>query len=481
MTLKMPFPGLLFMHRLIRSSAITQRRPTNMDKLVKLNKCRWDIRTLSGSSVKRDENEGSETPLCTKMTFSEARQSRRRRPLSPLKRISGLLPPEALTPEVMQLREQNQDEDPNNQPPVTHSAPEDCGLTAVPEEDNSEKQLPSDGSEETHAFEKTVVSPTLPGERLLVFGELVVAEYYKKGEVEFRKMFQLCTGERLNSTWGAIRHDNMAGHPAGRFLKTSKGVPILIRRASLEDYVLYMTRNAAITLPKDACALLMMSDITEGDCVLETGSGSGGMSLFLSRAVGSKGSVVSVEIRKDHHHRAVSNYQRWRSSWKLRRGEEWPDNVRFHNADLCTAPCILAGQGFHAVILDMLNPHLALPVVLPLLHQGAVCTVYIVNVSQVIELLEAVRCLELPFLCERVIEVPLREWLVTAAFHKDIIRKEPTLNEVLAEDRALGDSDKEEMSSEKKMVYGSIPYIARPSYEQRAHSAFLVKLRKCIR
>lgn len=70
---------------------------------------------------------------------------------------------------------------------------------------------------------------------------------------------------------------------------------------------------------------------------------------ILSFTVGSKGSVLSVEVRDDHHRRAVKNYSCWRASWLLRRGEEWPDNVQFLNADLCSASSLLAGQGFHAV------------------------------------------------------------------------------------------------------------------------------------
>ncbi|TKS86269.1 tRNA (adenine(58)-N(1))-methyltransferase, mitochondrial [Collichthys lucidus] len=390
MAVQMPFAGLL--HRLLRISTCSQRLLCNRGILAKLHKCRREVRTFSTGSVTWNQNEGDDpesSSLSTKLTSRQALLSRRRRSLSPLERISGLLPQDALSPEVMQLREQNQQD---VQVPVTHCTPEESGLGESPKEDDSENHH---AAVEPHTQE---TSATLPGESLLAFGEQLVAEYRRKGRLEFRKMFQLQAGTRLQSSWGTILHDDIAGQPAGRFLKTGRGVPILIRRASLEDYVLFMKRGPAIAYPKDACTMLMMMDVTEGDCVLESGSGSGAMSLFLSRAVGSKGSVVSVEIREDHHKRAVLNYNRWRTSWSLRRGEEWPDNVQFHKADLCTASPLLAGRGFHAVM----------------------------------DLLEGLRCSALPLLCEHIIEVSFRNWLVAPALQKDggyCIRKAPILHE----------------------------------------------------
>ncbi|XP_069391718.1 tRNA (adenine(58)-N(1))-methyltransferase, mitochondrial isoform X2 [Paralichthys olivaceus] len=484
MTLPVPGAGFLFVHRLMRVCTCSQRHVRHRHSLVKLTKS--GIRTFSTASVKYNEKEREDpdpSGLSTKLTPREA-PLRRRRPLSPLERISSLLPQDALSPEVMQLREQNQEraEDNSNTPAsLTHHTQEQSGHPeTAPREDGSDDHHASEAAAEPS---ERLTPASLPGENLLVPGELLVAEYYKNGWVEFRKMFSLQTGTRLHSSWGLILHDDIAGQPAGQFLKSSLGVPILIRRASLEDYVLHMRRGPAIAYPKDAATMLMMMDVTEGDSVLESGSGSGAMSLFLSRAVGSKGSVLSVEVREDHLKRAVKNYNRWRTSWSLRRGEMWPDNVQFHNADLCTASSLLAGQAFHAIALDLMNPHLVLPTVIPHLYPGAVCAIYLANITQVADLLEGLRCMPLPLQCESIFEVPVRHWLVAPALQKNgqyCTRKSPTLDEEHEEEEETTDETDKEVTTDGSPAFGSVPYIARPHPVQLSHTAFLVKLRKCV-
>ncbi|KAL2098470.1 hypothetical protein ACEWY4_004950 [Coilia grayii] len=439
----------------------------------------------------------------------------RRRHLSPLERISQLVPEESLTSEVWQLREATK-EDYSEEPESAQAGkrPSDAlpGQIYTPEEvdvskENKQSQLRMQEMDSVSVGDSVIsadIGPPaesseccqdgaicLPGERPLSYGELVLAEHRRKKRAEFRKMFLLEEGGKLHSTWGWVAHSAIAERPSGSTLRTSMGTPLLLRRPSLEEFTLYMRRGPAISYPKvspkDCTAMLQMMDVTEGDCVLESGSGSGSMTLFLSRAVGSKGRVLSVEVRDDHHRRASLNYKRWRTSWSQRRGEDWPDNVQFVKADLQTAGPLLKGWGFHSIALDMVAPHLVLPVVVPHLHPGAVCTVYLANVTQVVDLLEGIRCSRVPLVYERIIEVQYRDWLLAPSIRKNgsfnsrRAPKEKGLEEEDEEDDDPNGEEKEEASSPGCRPFGSVPYVARPHPEQTSHTAFLVKLRKILK
>ncbi|TSS85067.1 tRNA (adenine(58)-N(1))-methyltransferase, mitochondrial [Bagarius yarrelli] len=366
-----------------------------------------------------------------------------------------MLPQESLSEEVWELR--------RNKPGEGTTTP---SLSKLTEELDVHEELGDDG---------TMHACVLPEERVMSFGEVLLAEYRRKRRLEFQKMFQLEKGCKLGSNWGSIAHYVIQGCHTGTVLRTSLGLPMLIRRPSLEEFTLFMKRGAAIAYPKDASAMLMMMDVTEGDRVLESGSGSGAMSLFLSRAVGSSGSVLSVEVRADHHRRAVLNYECWRSSWKLRSGNEWPENVCFHLGDLINPGPLLDGQSFNSVALDMINPHLALPAVVPHLHTGGVCAVYQANITQLIDLMEGLRCSTLPLACERIFEVQYRDWLLAPSLKKDgsFNQRRKSPEEEAAESENDNDERKGNHRSPAHFPFGSVPYIARPHPKQMGHTGEL--------
>ncbi|CAM9858758.1 unnamed protein product [Bubo scandiacus] len=323
-------------------------------------------------------------------------------------------------------------------------------------------------------------------------GELVLAELRRKHNTTLKLLCRLAADSVLASSGGILPHRDIIGQLPGQVLRTSSGTWMLLRRPSLEEYVLLMPRGPTIAYPKDISAILTMMDIHPGDTILETGSGSGAMSLFLSRAVGPEGRVISYEIRDDHHNLAKKNYKHWRTAWEIGHMQEWPDNVNFILKDISTAAADMKSVTLDAVVLDMLNPQSALPVVHPSLKQGGVCAVYLANITQVIDLLDRIRTCKLPFLCERIIEVTHRNWLVLPAKIKNSkssqmvetqenIEEPPQkeYEEIHIQDQVvLKESDYNESLSDDAETYCSVPYVARPSYWQEGHSAFLTKLRK---
>jgi tRNA (adenine57-N1/adenine58-N1)-methyltransferase len=115
-----------------------------------------------------------------------------------------------------------------------------------------------------------------------------------------RYLIELIPGRSFHSHRGALPHDEIIGSPEGSSLETTSGTFLTVVRPRLADYVIKMSRGANVLYPKDAAALMVWADIGPGMTVLEAGTGSGGLTMMLARAVGPTGRVVSVERRSDH-------------------------------------------------------------------------------------------------------------------------------------------------------------------------------------
>ena len=87
------------------------------------------------------------------------------------------------------------------------------------------------------------------------------------------------------------------------------GSRLVAVRPTLAEYVLEMPRGAQVIYPKDLGPILILADIFPGAKVLESGVGSGALTLALFRAVGSTGLVTGYEIRDDFARRAQANVE----------------------------------------------------------------------------------------------------------------------------------------------------------------------------
>ena len=157
--------------------------------------------------------------------------------------------------------------------------------------------------------------------------------------------FPLVPGKEFHTHKGALAHDDLIGQPEGIVVTTLAGVPYLILRPLLRDFVLSMPRGATVIYPKDAAAIVGLADIFPGAHVVEAGVGSGALTCSLLRAVGPTGRVTSYERRADFVDIARDNVERFlggpQPNWSVEVG------------DLQER---LTLTGVHRVVLDMLAP-----------------------------------------------------------------------------------------------------------------------------
>lgn len=193
----------------------------------------------------------------------------------------------------------------------------------------------------------------------------------------------LVSGGRFQSTRGGFDHDELIGGPDARVIITEDGRQFQVMRPLMVDYAMAMPRGATIVYPKDAGTILHMADIFPGARVVEAGAGSGALSMALLNAIGTHGTLISIERRHDFATIAKANVDLWfgcaHPAWDLRVGELSEELLAMEEGTI------------DRVVLDMLAPWDNIEAVARVLCPGGVLCCYVATVTQLSRLTEDLR------------------------------------------------------------------------------------------
>ncbi len=139
-----------------------------------------------------------------------------------------------------------------------------------------------------------------------------------------------------------------------------------------------MHRRSGIVYPKDAAHLLAWADIWPGLRVLESGVGSGALTLVLLRAVGEHGQVIGYDVRADFLELTLSNVHTYASS----------ANLLLRERDVYLG---IVDSDLDRVVLDLPEPWRVLPHLDGKLRQGGWIAAYTPSIVQASQFVNALR------------------------------------------------------------------------------------------
>ncbi len=207
-------------------------------------------------------------------------------------------------------------------------------------------------------------------------------------------------GAQFHSHSGFVEHDDVVGRPDGSTVSTTRGQRFVVVRPTLSDFVFKMPRGAQVIYPKDLGPILLLADIAPGVRVLESGVGSGALSMAMLRA---GAEIVGYELREDFAERAQANVRRFM-------GEVGEDRYRIELRDCYEG---IDETQVDRVVLDLPEPWQVVPHAVEALRPGGILLAYTPSTVQVSQLREAIAAG--PFFDASTVEVMQRGWYVEGA------------------------------------------------------------------
>lgn len=210
-----------------------------------------------------------------------------------------------------------------------------------------------------------------------------------------RYLLTLAEGKEFHSHAGIVHHDALIGGDEGLTVRSSAGARYTVIRPTMGEFILKMPRGAQVIYPKDLGALLFIADIFPGCRVLESGVGSGALSMTLVRA----GAIVKgYELREDFAGRAKENVFSFLG----------PDAALRYDVEIRDAYEGIDERDLDRVVLDLPEPWSVVPHAAKALRPGGIFVSYLPTITQTAHLRGVLR--EHDFAMAETIEVLHRSW-----------------------------------------------------------------------
>lgn len=117
-------------------------------------------------------------------------------------------------------------------------------------------------------------------------------------------------GKRLETHLGYLEFDGLLEREYGSRLETSRGEMLWALKPSIHDFVMKSERKTQIVYPKDLGLMAVRTGISPGFKVVEAGTGSGVLTMFLANLVRPSGHIYSYETREEFIPVARRNLER---------------------------------------------------------------------------------------------------------------------------------------------------------------------------
>lgn len=212
-----------------------------------------------------------------------------------------------------------------------------------------------------------------------------------------RYLITLQQGAEFHSHAGFVAHADIVGQPEGAVLRSTKGATYTALRPTLEEFVLEMPRGAQVIYPKDLAPICMLADIGPGIRVLESGVGSGALSMTMLRW---GATIVGYELREDFANRARSNVRSFLGA----------DAMSRYSVELRDCYDGIDERDVDRVVLDLPEPWRVVPHAATALRPGGILVAYTPSVIQVSQLRQTLA--GRGWYTPRTIEVLHRGWYV---------------------------------------------------------------------